>query len=175
MKNKLTVFLLPVLLTVAIFFFFPLGAGMAQQGPQKAETEGLPLDKFGQVNWVALVEKGLIKPKWSIDPEADADDEETEEINIFFESRSPTMEDVLFSHTVHTFWLNCESCHETQGGEIFLQEADPSVRMRPMESEKKWCGRCHGSVAFSMKDCDRCHNLKKGAPKDEEWTIREFE
>jgi c(7)-type cytochrome triheme protein len=33
-------------------------------------------------------------------------------------------------------------------------------------AEGKWCGRCHGKVAFPLTDCQRCHvKPKKSAGK----------
>jgi len=31
--------------------------------------------------------------------------------------------------------------------------------------EGKFCGRCHGKVAFPLADCNRCHTQPKKAAK----------
>jgi len=86
------------------------------------------------------------------------------------------MNDVLYPHDIHTYWLKCDICHDTKGGAIFNQEAGSNnVTMRAMIGENKWCGRCHDKVAFPLADCPRCHTIPKGSEKKEEWTLRTSE
>ena len=131
----------------------------------------LPLDKDGRINWVKMVEDELISPQWEL--KKSGDDEELDETIILFESKSDKFDDVLFKHEVHTYWLSCPICHETKGGVIFEQGAgENKVLMKEMKTQKKWCGRCHSTVAFPLSDCNRCHNLKKGTKRNEDWSIR---
>ena len=62
-------------------------------------------------------------------------------------------ESVIFSHKKHAVWNGCEVCHpdiypHTQG----------AVRSTMLEiSSGASCGACHGKVAFSLGECERCH------------------
>jgi len=135
----------------------------------------LPLDKDGRVDWVKMVEQELISPQWKVDGIKSGGDEEEEfdETIIYFESKSDKFDNVLFEHSVHTYWLSCANCHETKGGNIFEQGAgENKVLMREMKTQKKWCGRCHSTVAFPLSDCNRCHKIKKGTKPGEDWSIR---
>jgi len=62
------------------------------------------------------------------------------------------MFDASFPHSVHTEWMDCAQCHPR----IF--------RTRPVELQMadvfagKYCGECHGKVAYPvMTGCERCH------------------
>jgi len=66
-------------------------------------------------------------------------------------------ENVLFSHKAHTEWLACGNCHER----LFqMQRGANPVGMIKI-TQKESCGACHGSVAFPMDDCQRCHSQAK--------------
>jgi len=60
---------------------------------------------------------------------------------------------VIFSHKKHAVWNGCEVCHpdiypHTQG----------AARSSMLEiSSGASCGACHGKVAFSLGECERCH------------------
>ncbi len=125
----------------------------------------LPKDGYGEVNWTAAVLQGYINPKGSLDP--DAQEEEILDLNIFIEAKVPLMNNVLFPHSIHTYWLSCKNCHPG----IFVAEAG----MNPITMDEifkgKWCGRCHGKVAFNfwpMSNCRRCHIVPKGRSLERE-------
>ncbi|HHS83474.1 MAG TPA: cytochrome C, partial [Gammaproteobacteria bacterium] len=61
-------------------------------------------------------------------------------------------------HNAHTYWLGCENCHPA----IFVMGKGKNKMSMVEISEGKWCGRCHGKVAFPLTDCSRCHTQKKG-------------
>lgn len=64
------------------------------------------------------------------------------------------MADAYFPHNIHTYWLDCKNCHP----EIFPINNTQLVRISMTEIFKgKFCGRCHGKVAFPVTDCGRCH------------------
>ncbi|NIQ97960.1 MAG: hypothetical protein GWN87_30205, partial [Desulfuromonadales bacterium] len=66
--------------------------------------------------------------------------------------------DAYFPHSSHTEWLTCESCHPA----IFPYRElgmDPSGRygiVMDQIFEGEYCGKCHGTVAFSLDSCNRC-------------------
>ncbi len=136
-----------------------------------AETN-LPLDKYKLVDWVKIIREGVIDPRWSLDTDADPSDEFMFDAQILFETKSKFMDNVIFPHQIHTWWLSCDICHETVGGAIFQQEAGTNrVRMATMVGGQ-WCGRCHNRVAFPLADCKRCHNSPKTAKISEDVTRR---
>ncbi len=121
----------------------------------------LPLDGIqGRVNWTAAVFQGLIAPKGSLDP--DIEDQPPLDLNIFIEAKTPLMANVIFPHSIHTYWLSCGNCHP----KIFLPEAGANPISMKEIWKGKWCGRCHGKVAFSpfmpRGNCTRCHMILKG-------------
>jgi c(7)-type cytochrome triheme protein len=65
------------------------------------------------------------------------------------------MTDVLFSHRKHAVWNGCEVCHP----EIFAPGAQRYTMLEISAGEA--CGVCHGKVAFSLRECERCHLARK--------------
>ncbi len=63
------------------------------------------------------------------------------------------MPNIIFSHTKHTKWSGCELCHP----EIFGVTQGNNVYSMQDNFDGKYCGLCHGTVAFPNKDCQRCH------------------
>ncbi len=120
----------------------------------------LPLDgTTGRVNWTAAVTQGLIAPRPSLDPKIK--DQAPLNLNIFIEAKVPLMANVIFPHSIHTYWLSCSNCHP----KIFLPEAGANPISMNEIWKGKWCGRCHGKVAFSpfmpRGNCTRCHMILK--------------
>lgn len=64
------------------------------------------------------------------------------------------MPKVIFSHKKHMDWSGCELCHP----EIFSIEKGGDRAMTMSDNfSGKYCGACHGKVAFPLIECDRCH------------------
>lgn len=123
--------------------------------PAALAGAGLPKDKFGLIDWVAVVKDGDIKPRGSLDP--NKPDIPPFDMNVLIETKGDFVNNVLFPHSTHTYWLGCDNCHPA----IFVMGKGKN-KMSMMEiSEGKWCGRCHGKVAFPLTDCSRCHTQKK--------------
>lgn len=66
---------------------------------------------------------------------------------------------VIFSHKIHlgtkTINDDCALCHE----KLYRAKSKRPVTMAEMEKGKS-CGGCHGSIAFSLSQCGRCHGIK---------------
>jgi len=138
-----------------------IGSG---EHPLALSKSGLPLDKYGLVDWAEAVRKKILDPIWSLDPNADITEKKSRKTKILFESKSESFPNVIFPHEIHSYWLQCKICHETEGGAIFKKDAGGnSVNMRDI-SKAKWCGRCHNEVSFPINDCTRCHSHRKGYP-----------
>ena len=141
--------------------------------PAALASTNLPLDKYGLIDWAKVVRaNNVIAPRFSLDPAAKPDDETILDMTILFETKSNFMDNVPFPHYMHTWWLKCEACHQSVGGPIFEMGAGANkVKMVEM-ADGKWCGRCHGRVAFPLADCRRCHTWPKAKKPDETMTLR---
>ena len=68
-------------------------------------------------------------------------------------SRHERLEDILFSHEKHAVWNGCELCHP----QIFGIKKESTVYEMQEIFDGKYCGACHGKVAFMNLDCQLCH------------------
>lgn len=123
----------------------------------------LPTTKKGYTDWVAAIQHGIIKPKEKlVFGEKRLMEEEQKrtmpviDFDIFFRVKGE-VPDVKFPHKPHTQWLDCRNCHPS----IFLMKAGANPITMEKIFEGEFCGRCHGSVAFSLTDCTRCHSIPK--------------
>ena len=123
--------------------------------PAALAGAGLPKDKFGLIDWVAVVKKGEIKPIGSLDPSKP--DIPPFDMDVLIVTKGDFVNNVVFPHSAHTYWLGCENCHPA----IFVMGKGKNKMSMVEISEGKWCGRCHGKVAFPLTDCSRCHTKKK--------------
>ncbi len=120
----------------------------------------LPKDRSGLVDWGAAVSAGLIRPRDSITGTEERAYEPYDGNLIVMKTRIDVIPDVIFPHGVHTYWLSCESCHPSP---FKKAKGETSFSMREI-IDGKFCGKCHGKVAFppqSFKSCGRCHALRK--------------
>ncbi len=135
--------------------------------PRALSLAGLPRDRFGLVDWVELTRRGMVLPRGSLDPDDplyespvryEFDEEGDEDIeDILIPVKSETLSAVVFPHTLHAWWLSCKSCHPRR----FTRTAG-ETRMTMKEMAKgRYCGECHGKVAFPLEDCAKCHNKQK--------------
>jgi len=130
-------------------------AVMVLQNPKVAMGK-FPISSGGEINWVETLDKALIEPR------ADLLGESTMvilDLDIVMKNTS-TMPWVMFPHLTHTKWLSCANCHP----KIFIpkEHANPISMLQVLRG--KYCGVCHGSVAFSpladpIPSCLRCHSL----------------
>ena len=127
--------------------------------PQALSAAGLPKDRYGLVDWAKLVRANLIKPKHSLDP--GADEMPPLKMDVVITAKGDYVNDVLYPHEMHTFWLKCEVCHP----KIFVPAKGQNNMTMVGIVQGKWCGRCHGKVAFPLTDCNRCHTVPKSAKK----------
>jgi c(7)-type cytochrome triheme protein len=149
--------------------FFTMVSSKARFDPGRNPIQALdvlPVDGVGRVNWTAAVVQGLIAPRGSLDP--NVEDMPPLSLNIFIEAKTPLMANVLFPHSIHTYWLKCSNCHP----KIFLPEAGANPISMKEIWKGEWCGRCHGKIAFSpfmpRGNCTRCHVVLKGQSLERE-------
>jgi c(7)-type cytochrome triheme protein len=124
------------------------------QEPREAFSTLSPGKAGNNIDWVKSLEKGQIKPHF------DYRDESKEampmDLVIVMEVKG-SMPNVAFPHKQHTVWLECANCHDA----IFkpLKGSNPMSMAEIMLGQK--CGVCHGSVAFPVTECRRCHSDSK--------------
>ena len=79
--------------------------------------------------------------------------------DFFLNSHASWMGDILFSHEKHAKWNGCELCHP----DIFLGVKRGATKYDMFQiSGGEYCGVCHLTVAFPLKDCMRCHVKQVG-------------
>jgi c(7)-type cytochrome triheme protein len=114
---------------------------------ETAQAE-LPEHDLGGVDWPAALELGLIRPRTGEDRKAA--DAAAFKYDFVIEAKKPKF-NAWFPHSEHTPWLGCKNCH----GELYPLRRNPTS-MKEMRGGAS-CGACHGKVAFSLKQCKRCH------------------
>lgn len=125
-----------------------------EEEPHPLAFAFLPQTEQGYVDWVAAVELGIIRPLESLNPKA----KPSEPINfdVVFRVKGD-LPDVVYPHYGHTLWLDCRNCHPG----IFVMRAGANPVTMGAIAKGEFCGRCHGKVAFSLSDCNRCHSRPK--------------
>ena len=123
--------------------------------PKALAGVGLPKDKFGLIDWMAIVTEKIIAPRGAL--KKGAPEIPPFDMNVLITSKGDFVNDVLFPHKAHTYWLKCENCHT---GIFIMAKGKNNMTMQGIV-EGKWCGRCHGKVAFPLTDCNRCHQTPK--------------
>lgn len=106
------------------------------------------------VDWMAALKSSKIAPRYDkSDPTAKP---ELLDLDVIRECKGTTP-DVIYSHSAHAEWVDCPVCHPA----IFesAKGANTMTMAEIMAGQK--CGACHGSVAFPVSDCKRCHAVPK--------------
>jgi c(7)-type cytochrome triheme protein len=117
-------------------------------------TKGWPKSRFGnRVDWLQVEARGLVEltdylEGYSIRRKAL---KQTKDINI--KSKELGIPDIIFSHKKHTVWMGCEVCHPAIFG---VKKGSTKFSMQDI-FDGKFCGSCHGKVAFPNTDCQLCH------------------
>jgi c(7)-type cytochrome triheme protein len=112
----------------------------------------LPRDRPGNVDWVAAVRQGIIRPRATLPGRTPPDSNGFRFLFDFFFPGPDTTFDAFFPHSTHTEWINCQQCHPR----IFAYRGT-AIRMSDV-LQGKFCAECHGQVAFPVTSaCERCH------------------
>jgi c(7)-type cytochrome triheme protein len=120
-------------------------------------SEMVPKDDIDEVDWMAALREGVIDPRAQItgkgDPEA-----KIFKWDFYFAGPDPES-DAYFPHSSHTEWLTCESCHPAifPYRELGMDPAGKYGIVMDQVFEGEYCGKCHGTVAFVLDSCNRCH------------------
>jgi len=118
-------------------------------------TEKLPKERFGNgINWEAAESEGLIKPINFLEGISIKRPSLEVQKDFSLGAKVKGMPEIIFSHKKHTVWNGCEVCHP----EIFVGVKKGTTKYSMVEIfDAKYCGVCHGTVAFPLIDCQRCH------------------
>ena len=114
--------------------------------------------RFGNnTDWVASLQSKKITPRWeAANPFAEAMVMELDILRV----PKAAVQDVLFPHKQHTEWLDCSNCHPA----IFNPQKGSNIISMPLIMLGQSCGVCHGTVAFPVSECAKCHSQKKAPP-----------
>ena len=111
-----------------------------------------PRDSQGIIDWVQVLDKGLISPRKSLSGEGDM---YPVDFDIIFKNTG-SMPHVRFPHKPHTEWLTCANCHPA----IFIPQKGSNPVSMSAIIQGEYCGVCHGKVAFPpTQNCGRCHSV----------------
>ncbi len=116
----------------------------------------MPKERFGNgINWEKAEELGLIKPVDFLEGISVKRPKLKVQKDFNLEPKVEGMPKIIFSHKKHTVWNGCEVCHP----EIFAGIKKGTTKYSMAEiMQGKYCGACHGAVAFPIIDCQRCHS-----------------
>jgi len=119
----------------------------------QAFTAKLPKAVYG-TDWMAAEGRGKIKPIDFLEGISVKRASMRTRPDFSIEATLPWVHPITFSHEKHAIWNGCELCHpeifptapkETVGDSMFLN------------TEGRYCGACHGKVAFPLNNCSQCH------------------
>lgn len=117
----------------------------------------LPSDRSGGIDWVAAVESDVIRPKAG---GTDAPEDTTGAFSYDLYLSDGDGPEAYFPHSAHRAWMDCTSCHPR-----VYRNGSQSSAPETAHGEAS-CGYCHGSVAFPIQSCERCHERARDLPRD---------
>ena len=134
------------------------GAKAEQIFQQFAAT--MPRETFGNgINWEKAEEEGKLKLVDHLEGVSVPKEKLKVQEDFSLKPKLEGMPDIIFSHAKHTFWSGCELCHP----DIFVGIRKGSTKYSMIDIfDGKYCGVCHGRVAFPLTDCQRCHVKREG-------------
>ncbi len=136
----------------------PLSLGRDAANRRKFErfAEDLPSGRFGnRVDWPEATSQGKINPKDFIEGISFPREKmKHEEGRVDMDAKLKGLPDIVFSHEEHAAWTGCELCHP----DVFSLKAGQTKFSMQDIFAGRYCGSCHGKVAFPLQDCGRCHS-----------------
>jgi c(7)-type cytochrome triheme protein len=129
----------------------------ARKYEYKEFTAKFPKGVYG-VDWEVAENSGAIKPADFVEGISVRKAEMKGREDFGMKKEFSFVTPVGFSHQKHTVWNGCELCHP----EIFPTAKKETVQYSMLLNiEGRYCGACHGKVAFPLNNCHKCH---EGAP-----------
>jgi len=132
-----------------------LGKGVKPERDLKSVVAKLPRGRFGNgVDWEQAELDGSVKPADFLEGVSIARKAMEARKDLELKPTQRGMAEIIFSHTKHTVWNGCEVCHP----DIFVGVKKGTTQYSMVDIfEGRYCGVCHGTVAFPLLDCQRCH------------------
>jgi len=132
------------------------GTGVKKDNDFTAITAKFPRDRYGNgVDWEKAMENGSINTIDHIEGVSLKKSTRPVQQDFAIKPKSAGMAEIIFSHKKHVSWNGCEVCHP----DIFAGGKRGSTKYTMNDiNEGKFCGVCHGTVAFPQADCNRCHS-----------------
>lgn len=126
----------------------------------------LPRDDANRIDWEKARIEQLVEPVAAI--EGESIEEKIFDLRVVIKFDDFLIKNVVFSHEVHTYWLDCSSCHP----KLFIPKVDANKMTMREIHDGKYCGKCHGAVAFPTQPhslavtnfravCKRCHRERR--------------
>jgi len=106
----------------------------------------LPTAPDGAIDWTAAVTAGTIEPRRGPAGPADREVPSGFAYDFYFGEF-----ETYFPHSAHVKVMDCAGCHPA----IYRQRGVKATMAEIMGGNS--CGECHGSVAFTVNACERCH------------------
>ncbi len=117
-------------------------------------TKYFPRGRFGNgIDWMKAEDGGLVSLKDYLEGFSNRLEPLKYSMDLELKAKIKEMPDIIFSHLKHAVWNGCELCHP----DIFGFKKSASVYSMQDIVEGKYCGVCHGKVAFPNLECRRCH------------------
>jgi len=130
-----------------------LGKKGARKYEYKEFTAKLPKDIYG-VNWQAAEQSGAIKPIDFVEGISVKKEKMKSREDFSVKAGYSWVNPITFSHEKHVIWNGCELCHP----EIFPTAQKGTTHYSMFYNiEGRYCGACHGKVAFPLNSCRGCH------------------
>lgn len=115
----------------------------------------LPKERFGnEIDWMKAEEQKIIALTDQIEGISIKRNKLKNPDKFEINARIAGMPDIIFSHEKHTVWNGCELCHPDLFG---VRKGATEYSMEDIFNGR-FCGACHGKVAFPNEDCQRCHS-----------------
>lgn len=113
-----------------------------------------PPERFGNgIDWLTAEEQNLVNIKDRLGEISSRASKIKDPKKFELSGGEPTMPDIIFSHKKHTVWNGCDLCHP----DIFIVKKGYAPYSMQDIFAGRYCGVCHGTVAFPNLDCRRCH------------------
>jgi c(7)-type cytochrome triheme protein len=121
----------------------------------RAFADTMPRERGGNgINWEKAEEDGLIKLTDYIEGISTKRPPMANQKDFTIGAKVEGVPEIIFSHKKHTVWNGCELCHP----DIFVGVKKGTEKYSMIDLfAGKYCGACHGNVAFPQSDCRRCH------------------
>jgi c(7)-type cytochrome triheme protein len=121
----------------------------------RAFADRMPKERGGNgINWEQAEDSGQIKLIDYIEGISSKRSAMAVQKDFAIGAKVDGVPEIIFSHKKHTVWNGCEVCHP----EIFVGVKRGAEKYSMIDLfAGKYCGACHGKVAFPQNDCKRCH------------------